>query len=260
MTTLVIDAPTAIRDAVLAHVLDVLDRTHVERSPFAHFFTEGIFPADVYDEMLAHLPPLELYRPDNPKKYARAALLEGLLHVSSCRYTFGLDNANLARLPERSRAIWTGVAAALTAPELKRKIFGMLADDLCRRFRTDVDGLQRLAVYPKPGLVRDFQGYWIAPHPDTRAKVVTAQFYLASDDSQRALGTAVYRRRLLNPRNLISLRNVFEKVKQFDFLRNSGYGFAVGRRSWHGREKVPKDTGERNSILLFYYKDPSRGW
>jgi hypothetical protein len=71
-------------------------------------------------------------------------------------------------------------------------------------------------------------------------------------------GTALYRRHLFNLCNLLSVRNMFEKVKQFEFLPNSGDAFAVGRHSWHARERVPKHTGERHSILLFYYRDPSR--
>jgi hypothetical protein len=250
----------AIRDAILRRLLEVFGGTSIDAIPFAHLYVERVFPADVYLSMLEYLPPMELYAPDNPRKYARAAALQGLLHVSSCRYTFALHERNLERLSGAAREIWSGVAAALTAPELKERIFSRLSSDLCRRFHLGERELQQVVVYPRPSLVRDLSGYWIAPHPDTRAKVVTAQFYLAPDESQRALGTTLYRRHLFDPRNLISLKNMFEKVKQFDFLPNSGYAFAVGRHSWHGRERVPNDAGERNSILLFYYSDPSREW
>jgi hypothetical protein len=43
-----------------------------------------------------------------------------------------------------------------------------------------------------------------------------------------------------------------------EFLPNSGYAFPVSRHSWHGREEVPDALGERHSILLFYFRDPSR--
>jgi len=85
-------------------------------------------------------------------------------------------------------------------------------------------------------------------------------FYLARDDSQRALGTTLYRRRLLNPRVLLALSNMFEPVRRLEFLPNTGYLFPVGSRSWHGREEVLAGAGERNSILLVYYRDPSREW
>lgn len=247
----------AIAREVLSYVIGVLDRAAVEAAPFSHVYVENVFPADVYAAMLARLPAIERYAADNPRKYGRAA---ARLHVRSCRYTFPLNASGLASLPREQWAIWSGVAEVLVSPVLQKKFFALFADDLCRRFRTDRAGLERIAVYPRATLVRDLSGYWIAPHPDTRAKVVTVQFYLARDLSQRELGTAFYVRHLFNPRNLISLRNMFAPVKRMEFLPNSGYAFPVGRHTWHGRETVPDDAGERNSILLFYYLDPAREW
>lgn len=108
--------------------------------------------------------------------------------------------------------------------------------------------------------MKDLGGYEIAPHKDTRSKMVTMQFYLPPDSSKSDLGTAVYRVRLLRVQNLLSPRNRFEKVKQFSFQPNSGYAFAVGSKSWHGRETVPMASGERNSLMLIYYAEPNKGW
>src|SRR5580765_1836869 len=119
MTT--IAASPEIRDATLGRLLDVLDRTPVDAVPFAHLYLEQVFPSDIYASMLEHLPALELYTPDNPRKYLRVAVLEGLTHVSSCRYTFSLNDRHLEQLSGAAREIWSGVAAALTAPELKIK-------------------------------------------------------------------------------------------------------------------------------------------
>jgi hypothetical protein len=53
---------------------------------------------------------------------------------------------------------------------------------------------------------------------------------------------------------------MLEKVEQLAFEPRAGYAFAVTRRSWHGRETIPLGAGVRNSLLLFYYDDPRRGW
>jgi hypothetical protein len=260
-----------VRAEVLARLLDRLRHATVDETPFSHFSLQHVFPDAVYAAMLEHLPVLECYRPDNPGKYRRVHrlpgfkqdavnLLAGLFHVSSSRYTMGLDEARIGSLPRPAREIWQGIAGALASPDLKRAILDLFEPDLCRRFRTTRAGLERMPMFPRPGLVRDLTGYWIAPHPDTRAKIVTVQFYLARDLTQLELGTALYRRHLFNPRNLISLKNLFEKVKQLEFRPNSGYGFPVGRKSWHGREELPGTAGERNSLILFYYRDPSKGW
>lgn len=263
-----IEAPVLVgRDIgreILTHILRALDGETVEREPFTHRPLRELFPEDVYAAMLAHLPHVSHYLPDNPKKYGRAAAQlraageTGLADPQSVRYQLPLSDTCLAGLPEPERTLWSGVARALTSDELKGRFFDLFADDLCRRFRTNRAGLARVPAFPRPTLVRDLSGYWLEPHPDSRAKIVTVQCYLARDDGQRALGTALYRRHLFDPRNLLSSRHLFEKVRQMDFLPNSGYAFPVGRHTWHGREEVPGALGERHSILLFYFRDPSR--
>jgi hypothetical protein len=245
----------AVHDAVLGHLLDVLDRVTVFEEPFCHFYIENAFPADIYRLLLESLPDPACYWPDNPSKYLRA---DGL----NCRSVLGLDDVGLGRMRDDERELWTGVAGALSDAALKRRIFDLLAPDLCRRFRVARSQLDSVEAHPRPALVRDIAGYWIEPHPDSSAKIVTTQFYLATDAEQMDFGTALYRRRLFKLRNLVSPSAMFEKVKQFEFRPNTGYAFAVGRRSWHGREKLP-DTGHvRNSIMNMniYYGDPTRRW
>jgi hypothetical protein len=56
----------------------------------------------------------------------------------------------------------------------------------------------------------------------------------------------------------------FEKVKQFDFRANSAYAFVVnntlGKRSWHGREKLPAGAGVRNTLLNTFYEEQREGY
>lgn len=256
---------SAVRDAVVRRLVSTIAAVPVDPVPFSHMALRDVFPAALYDDLMAHLPPIDRYYPDNPKKYGRAAAKiagparpDGLDDPQSCRYLMPLGDDNVAGLPEPGRSLWSGVQQALMSDEVRAAIFNRFADDLCHRFRTTRAGLERLAAYPRPSLVRDLTGYWIEPHPDSPAKIVTAQFYLARDGRQQALGTSLYRRHLFDPRNLLSLEHLFEKVRQMPFLPNSGYAFPVGRRSWHGREAVPEVLGERHSLLLFYFRDPSR--
>jgi hypothetical protein len=255
----------AVAGAITAHLLDTLTRVAVDSTPFSHIRIESAFPAELYTALLDHLPGIEHYDADNPKKYGKAAARiphaarpAGLRDPISCRYLMPLRDDRLAALPRAIQPLWTGVARALTSEAVKARLFDLFADDLCRRFGTGRAGLAALPAYPRPSLIRDLSGYWIEPHPDSPAKLVTMQFYLARGDDQRALGTSLYRRHLFDPRNLLSLDHLFENVRQMPFLPNSGYAFPVGRRSWHGREEVPEALGERHSILLFYFRDPAR--
>jgi hypothetical protein len=237
----------------LDHLCSVIETVDICAWPYAHFYIEGVFPEPVFRQMLELLPDLGAYAADNPRIHTRE---DGLV----TRSIFSLSPPSVARLPEAQRSFWSEIAEALTAPQLRHAVFAKLSNDLRRRFRVSPDQLDSIPAYPKPALIKDLGGYEIAPHRDTRSKIVTMQFYLPNDMSKADLGTAVYRQRLFRLKNLVSLRNRFETVKQFAFAPNTGYAFAVGPRSWHGRDRVPMTSGERNSLMLIYYTRPDKGW
>jgi len=243
----------SVSELVLAHLLREIGATEVCSTPYSHFYLENAFPNFIFRQMLELLPAASTYGGDNPRKHTRD---DGLI----TRNVISLSPPALSTLPEEQRVFWSDINTALTSPQLKSAVFARLAQDLSRRFGVAPEKLDSIPAYPKPALVKDLGGYEIAPHKDTRSKIVTMQFYLPPDRSKVDLGTAVYRVRLFQLRNLISPRNRFEKVKQFSFQPNSGYAFAVGGKSWHGRETVPMASGERNSLMLIYYAEPGKGW
>ena len=137
-------------------------------------------------------------------------------------------------------------------------MFNKLSIGLSARFKIPAGRAADVEAYPSPTLLCESAGYSIAPHPDTRKKVVTMQLALPETDAQRELGTALYRR------CVTQLRHVprgFIKVKQFPFLPNSAYAFVVlnqlGCKSWHGRERLTHDQGERRTILNVYGTKPN---
>jgi hypothetical protein len=241
------------RATVLDHLCSAVETVEVCPSPYPHFYIERVFPEAVFKQMLELLPGAGAYTADNPRIHTRE---DGLV----TRSILSLSPPGLDRLQGSQRSFWSDIAEVLTAPQLRHTVFARLSHDLSRRFRVAPDQLNSVPAYPKPALIKDLGGYEIAPHRDTRSKIVTMQFYLPKDMSKADLGTAVYRQRLLRLKNLVSVRNRFETVKQFSFAPNTGYGFAVGPRSWHGRDRVPMTSGERNSLMLIYYTTPNKGW
>lgn len=251
-------APVQQRSAViLEHMLEQLDRTPVSNEPYSHFYLENIFPDDVYAEMMTNMPASGLYRPLSLTKHRNA-------HGTSTRDVLPLTGTGPAQLPDHQRHFWEDISAALGAPELKRAVFRKLATDLSRRFGVPREAVDQVVSYTKPSLFRDLEGYEIPPHPDGRAKIVTMQIYLPADRSQVNLGTAVYKRRFKSLSGLFSWHGRFQKVKQFPFLPNSGYAFAVSNslthKSWHGREELPPGSGVRNSILNIFFATPDRNY
>lgn len=236
----------------LGHLLDTLQKTTPVNDPFSHFFMENVFPEDLYATLLDQLPDSKDYRALSLKKYARA---DG----TSTRDLLELSDEGVTILKESQREFWLGIADVLKSDELRNQVFDMLAVDLTARFGVSREALSQVQAYPKPAIIRDVGGYRIAPHPDVKKKIVTLQFYLPKDRFQEDLGTALYKRKF-SLGGLLTFRRQFEKVKQFSFLPNSGYGFSVSRKSWHGRELVSMTSGVRNSLLLIYYTDPNKGY
>ena len=240
-----VDVDPSLRSRVLGSLIGAFEAAERHEAPFAHVHLRGPFPDDVYAEIVARMPPHELYRRDHPYRHRRE---DG----TSTRDVLGLDEGALARFPGPTRDFWDAIAGALSAPELRRVVFEVLG--------TAARLPAPQAAHPRPGLTRDVAGYEIAPHPDSRAKIVTVQLYLARSEDSRALGTTLYRRRLLKLENLRAPRRMYEPAEDVPFEANTGYAFAVGRRTWHGRSRLPESTRVRSSILLFYYRDPRRGW
>jgi hypothetical protein len=237
---------------ILAHVLERLDRTPAEREPFSHIYLEDVLPWDVYAKLLANLP--------DPAFYGGSAdRHRGYGHGGYVRKRLDLTRANVASLSGESRELFAAIAAAMVAPELQRAMYVKLAPDLAFRFGVPESRVGELAGYARPVLYRETEGFEIAPHPDTRKKVVTMHLYWPADDSQIGLGTALYRRRpFVLPFGDWHRR--FEKVKQFAFRPNSGYAFVVNnaltKKSWHGRERLPAGAGVRNTLLNTFYEAP----
>ena len=131
-----------------------------------------------------------------------------------------------------------------------RRLLASLLEALDRAERHE-----RPFAHPRPCLVRDLPGYWIEPHPDSPAKIVTFQLYLPSEGSSADLGTSFYRFR---PSRFLRTGRLLEEFRRVPFEPGSGYTFAVGRISWHGVERIRAGAGVRDSILLVYFRDPRR--
>ncbi|MEP6809413.1 MAG: hypothetical protein ABI992_04160 [Chthoniobacterales bacterium] len=243
----------SVAEQVIDHLVSAIESTPLCSEPYSHFYLDQAFPDAVFRQMLELLPAPAAFGGDNPRKHTRD---DGLI----TRNVLSVSPPALAALPEEQKIFWNEIGAALISPRLKDAVFAKLARDLSRRFNIPAEQLTTIPAYPKPALVKDLGGYEIAPHKDTRSKIVTMQFYLPADFTKAHLGTAVYKVDWLQPKVLLSPRNRFKKVKQFSFQPNSGYGFAVGSKSWHGRETVPMASGERNSLMLIYYAEPGKGW
>jgi hypothetical protein len=207
-------------------------------TPFEHIVLERVFPDDLYSAMLAAMPVRSYYRPISGRGKVRN-LTDGL-HT---RVKVDLFPEYIRGLPQEKRAVWTLVGRALCSDEVKQAFVERLAPGLKRRFGAR---FANAGLYPIPILTRDVPGYFITPHPDTRWKGITVQFYLPPDDTISHVGTIFYEQ--------MPDGNLREGVRM-QFLPNSGYAFAVGKDTWHAVDKVGPEVETRDSILLTYFAD-----
>ena len=246
----------AVYNRVLPHIVERIASTRAEIQPFGHAYFEDLLPADVYSGLLATLPDPALYDKAAERHYRGEA-------GAFVRSQFPLSLAGLERVPVAGHDLWRGVAAALSSPDVKRAVYRLLSADLAYRYGIPEDRTPDLAGHSRPTLFRETEGFEIPPHPDTRRKVVTMHLYLPADLTQIGLGTALYKR---SPLGLPfgDWRRRFTRVKQFEFRPNSGYAFVVnnslGKRSWHGRERLPEGAGVRNTLLNTFYETPRAGF
>jgi hypothetical protein len=249
------DHRTAVFHKCRRHVLQAVENAPVYQDPFPHLLISGFFPSDTYDELLAQLPRQGAYDPFGYTKHADA---DG----APTRFRFQLLATHFSRLPESSQQFWLGIRDVMGCEELKRAVFRKLGGGLAFRYSVPEDRTADLPGFPEPTLLRETEGYRIAPHPDTRRKVVTMQVALPEDESQKDLGTEFYRRSV-NPFSLLREPRGFDIVKQTPFLPNHAYAFTVlntiRRRSWHGRTTLQAQSGVRNTLQNLWYEKPEFG-
>jgi hypothetical protein len=204
-------------------------------NPFLHLVLRGVFPEDVYADMLAAMPEYDDYRPMHGRSKARTG------SGNSTRVKIDLFPEYIRHLPAAKREIWYIVGRALTSEKVKQSFIHRLAPTLEKRFGA---GYASTGFFPIPILTRDIPGYRITPHTDTHWKGITVQLYLPSDASTSHIGTIFH-----------DNTEKKKKVTQMQFVPNSGYAFAVGDDSWHSADPVGPEVKTRDSILLTYFVD-----
>ena len=221
----------------LAHsIAAAVDLARVKETPFFHLEFDRVFPDDVYHAMLESMPRSASYRSSSRKD-------DILPDGTATRVKIDLFPEYIRSLPTDLQEIWRVVGRALCSAEVAAAIVRKLGPALVRRFGPD---FADVGLYPVPTLTRDGPGYQINTHSDHASKGITVQFYLPRDKSISHIGT-VFHAELPDG----SRPPVDKKI----FAPNTGYAFAVDKRTHHSVDLVGPEVTTRDSILLTYYVD-----
>jgi hypothetical protein len=226
-------------DRTIEHMVGAIAAGKECREPFHHLELGGVFPADLYAEMLDAMPEKHDYRRMSGRtRYTRTA-------DGGTRTKIDLFPEYLRHLPSEKRRVWKIVGRVLRADRVREAFRARLAPNLERRFGA---GYRDVGMYPLPILTRDVAGYSIGVHPDTRWKGMTVQLYLPRDRSIEHVGTVFHRAH--GP-------DGYPKAKQMAFAPNTGYAFGVGADTFHSVDPLGAEVATRDSILLTYFVDQS---
>jgi hypothetical protein len=233
-------------DELVAHAVKSITDAEVWSKPYPHVIFRDFWPKDFHHELNARRP--------EEKNYFQ-------LNGANTRRQFTLFDGSCDAGDDERRALWKLVSDVLSAPELESAMRRGLEEGLRIRSSASKEGWP-VPMYPRPVLYCDYDGYRIKPHPDTRRKVITMMIYMPEDDSQKDLGTTVFK---LSPLGLLDRRHYgLAEDKTLPFLPNTGLAFVVidwkynmFKTSWHGRDEIRVANDKpRHSILNAYYTEP----
>jgi hypothetical protein len=196
------------------------------------------FSDELYATIIRSLPPDDSYM---ELKHGDARRADG----SYARLVFPLKEERIRQnLSGEVREFWLEFVNILRDSRLRDLFMKAFAPELQKRFGSP---LSEIPALPVPMLMRDLPGYKISIHHDIDTKVITTQYYLPLDDTQKHLGTGIYRR---------SPENKFELVRKLEFLPGAAYCFAVSGYSWHAVDPMSVGEAARNSLMLIYFRIP----
>jgi len=213
------------------HFIERLRSANVEVDPFPHYYLEGVFPDDYYQELLRHLPGSSIYE----NLYEVTDLkLDHFRH----RYQRDLNDGWTNALPPELQSFWNSFNEWFLSPELAQAALDSFAEPLRPRIG---ERESWPAVSVEAQFIRHRAGYFLGPHSDLYTKLVVFLLYLAPDGSAEQLGTSLYCPKLEGfscPDSKHYQFADFIRVKTAPYKPNSLLAFVRSDISFHGLEPL----------------------
>jgi len=216
---------------VLRRVRDI----PVAADPFPHFYGGPVFPPEMYERLLEILPS-----PEEMPASKQASNPYG-----DRRMCCPINGETVPRMAAERRRFWAALHALLCGPAFIEAVVDKYRPFVLARYGGVPKLRGRLEVYA------DLENYQIRPHTDAPHKAFNLLFYLPRDRSRAELGTAIYAPKEPSFRSEKPTQfpfEMFDKVRSFDYLPNTVFGFMKTDRSFHGRDPVP-GTGTPRYML-----------
>lgn len=230
----------------LAHLLERLHDSKVERDPYPHYYLENVFPDDYYQALLRHLPESDAY--------------QNLFEITDLKLDHfrhrdqrNLNDGWAGTLPEKLKEFWNRFNEWFLGPDLAQGVLDSFEQPLRERFGPG-DSWPEVSVESQ--LIRHRAGYFLGPHSDLYTKLVVLLIYLPPDDRTAHLGTSLYRPKASGFKCANSVHYPFEdfiNVKTAPYKPNSMLAFVRSDVSFHGVEPLSKEDMTDGARDLIQY-------
>jgi len=216
--------------SVEGYIRDRIEHAKLRHDPFPHAVVDKVLPDDVYDALIAGLPPAELFADKPPNKQQ--------LQVP-------LDLA-----PNYSRRVWNFLSDVVVrnvfAPAVVEKFKAPLCEWIRQSFSSPTDDpLTSMQLVSSDGrILLRTRGYHIHPHRDPKWGFITCILYLARPGDDQRWGTDLYEvdedeeARGAAPHWIDESR--CRQVSTVDFRRNRMFVF-LNSAGAHGA-RIPEDA------------------
>mmetsp|Transcript_12897 Transcript_12897/g.24538 ORF Transcript_12897/g.24538 Transcript_12897/m.24538 type:complete len:409 (-) Transcript_12897:226-1452(-) len=234
------------------HVEFTMHRLHsavTSKNPYEHIVVHDIFHPHVYSCILAHLP--------KPGANYGGTLSKGL------RNYFPLSEGNgkllipknfmdsqKAMLAPTFQTFWTEFTRHFAGIKIRDAWINLFRATLSKRFPNLKKSIVAEKFFYRLDMSRDGKNYFISPHTDAVAKVITILYYLPTNSEHPELGTIAYKskhgvkddgRGMTWKLEQGDPEDEFIPVVEGKFIPNTVFAFAPCKSSWHGVSLVTSD-------------------
>jgi hypothetical protein len=216
----------------LDHFITRLRTARVDLDPFPHYCLDDVFPDDYYQQLLHHLPPIDVY--------------ENLYEVTDLKLDHfrhrdqrDMNDGWTDRLPPHLKPFWDSFNEWFLSLRLAHAVLESFSSQRASWPEVSVESQ----------FIRHRAGYYLGPHSDLYTKLVVLLIYLAPDNSAEHLGTSLYRPKDASftcPDSKHYSFDDFTRVKTVPYRPNSLLAFMRSDVSFHGLE--PLSTAGRDVI------------
>jgi hypothetical protein len=166
-------------DAVRVHVDSAIARAALDTEPTPHMVVDDILPRDVYDLLVAAIPPADVFNDRDPVKR-------------------DLEMPALETAPELTRCVWRlfdeQIVGGIVGPGVFERFQPAVASHYAQTGGEEFG--RRAAAVPHRTFAGRIQlrrpGYRLAPHLDPKRVVVTGLFYFPRPGDTESYGTQLF--------------------------------------------------------------------